>query len=114
MTEQQRELGKKGKIVMVGRDIGTVVLPKADLKIFLEASVEERAKRRHAEVLARRGKESYQEILSSMKRRDEIDSQRSLAPLKPADDAIIIKTDGKTRDQVVHEILNLIYSTQRN
>jgi cytidylate kinase len=112
MTEQQREIGKRGNIVMVGRDIGTVVLPKADLKIFLEASIEERAKRRYAEVIARGGNDEYQEILKSMKKRDEIDSRRSLAPLKPADDAITIKTDGKTRDQVVNEILNLIIFSQ--
>jgi cytidylate kinase len=112
MTEQQREIGKRGNIVMVGRDIGTVVLPKADLKIFLEASIEERAKRRYAEVIARGGNDEYQEILKSMKKRDEIDSRRSLAPLKSADDAITIKTDGKTRDQVVNEILNLIIFSQ--
>jgi CMP/dCMP kinase len=113
MTEQQREIGKRGNIVMVGRDIGTVVLPKADLKIFLEASIEERAKRRYAEDIARGGKDDYLEILRSMKKRDEIDSRRSLAPLRPAEDAIIIKTDGKTRDQVVDEILNLVFFKQQ-
>lgn len=112
MTAQQKIIGAKGSIVMVGRDIGTVVLPDADLKIFLEASVKERAKRRHAEVISRQGTETFQEILNSMKRRDEIDSKRSLAPLKPAADAHIIKTDGKKKDEVVQEILNLIYSNQ--
>jgi cytidylate kinase len=110
MTAQQKIVGAKGNIVMVGRDIGTVVLPDADLKIFLEASAEERAKRRHAEVIGRKGTETFQEILDSMKKRDEIDSKRSLAPLKPAPDAHIIKTDGKNKDEVMQEILNLIYS----
>lgn len=108
MTKQQKAIGAKGNIVMVGRDIGTVVLPKADLKIFLEASIEERARRRHAEVIARGGSDSFSEILKSMRRRDEIDSARSLAPLKPAEDAKIIKTDGKSKDQVVDEILAMI------
>jgi CMP/dCMP kinase len=108
LTKQQKAIGAKGNIVMVGRDIGTVVLPKADLKIFLGASVEERARRRYSEVISRGGTESLSEILNSMMRRDEIDSGRSLAPLKPAEDAKIIKTDGKSKDQVVDEILALI------
>lgn len=109
MTAQQKIIGAKGNIVMVGRDIGTVVLPNADLKIFLEASAEERAKRRYAEVIGRKGMETFQEILDSMKKRDEIDSKRSLAPLKPAPDAHIIITDGKNKDEVIREILKLIY-----
>lgn len=108
LTAQQKTLGANGNIVMVGRDIGTVVLPDADLKIFLEASVEERARRRYAEVMDRKGTETYQDILDSMKKRDEIDTKRSLAPLKPAHDAHIIMTDGKNKDEVVQEILNLI------
>ena len=108
MTTQQRIIGKQGNIVMVGRDIGTVVLPDADLKIYLEASVEERAYRRYKEVLEHEGIETYQEILESMRRRDEIDSQRSLAPLKPAKDAIIISTDSKNKEQVIQEILHLM------
>jgi cytidylate kinase len=108
LTAQQRIFGKKGNIVMVGRDIGTVVLPNADLKIYLDASVEERAHRRFKEALKIGEKVTYQGILESMKRRDEIDSQRSLAPLKPANDAIIISTNGKNREQVIKEILNLI------
>jgi len=108
MTARQRNIGKQGNIVMVGRDIGTVVLPDADLKIYLEASVEERAYRRFKEVLEHKGNETYQEILESMRRRDEIDSQRSIAPLKPAKDAIIISTDGKNKEQVIEEILRLM------
>jgi cytidylate kinase len=108
MTAQQRIFGKQGNIVMVGRDIGTIVLPDADLKIYLEASIEERACRRYKEFLERGENGTYQEILKSMKRRDEIDSQRSLAPLKPAKDAIILLTDGKNKEQVIKEILGLI------
>jgi len=108
MTAQQRIFGKQGNIVMVGRDIGTVVLPDADLKIYLEASVEERSQRRYKEVLEHEGNGTYQEILESMRRRDEIDSQRSLAPLKPAKDAIIISTNSKNKEQVLKEILRLI------
>jgi cytidylate kinase len=108
MTLQQRIFGNKGNIVMVGRDIGTVVLPEADLKIYLEASAEERAQRRFKEVLEHEGIETYQEILESMRHRDEIDSQRSLAPLKPAKDAIIVSTDGKNKKQVIQEILCIL------
>jgi len=108
MTAQQRIFGQQGNIVMVGRDIGTVVLPDADLKIYLEASVEERSQRRYKEVLEHEGNGTYQEILESMRRRDEIDSQRSLAPLKPAKDAIIISTNSKNKEQVLKEILRLI------
>jgi CMP/dCMP kinase len=113
MTVQQQTIGAKGHIVMVGRDIGTVVLPKAELKIYLEASVEERAMRRHREVIARKGIETFQEILDSMKRRDEIDIGRSLAPLVPASDAHIIMTDGKSKNEVVQEILNLIITNEK-
>jgi cytidylate kinase len=108
LTIQQRLIGKKGNIVMVGRDIGTVVLPDADIKIYLEASVEERARRRYKEALQNGGNDTYQGILESMKRRDEIDSRRSLAPLKPAKDAITISTESKNREQVIKEILSLI------
>ncbi len=108
LTHRQREIAKSGRIVMVGRDIGTVVLPKADLKIYLKASVEERAKRRYKEEMERGKNVKYDEILSSMSRRDEIDSLRKLAPLKPAKDAIIISTDGKSVNGVLQEILNIL------
>ena len=105
MTCQQRRIGERGRVVMVGRDIGTVVLPNADLKIYLDASVEERAKRRYKEVVARgRGEESYEEILSSMRRRDKIDSTREIAPLIPAEDANIIVSDGLSIDGVLLKI----------
>ncbi|PKO17327.1 MAG: cytidylate kinase [Chloroflexi bacterium HGW-Chloroflexi-10] len=110
MTAKQREIGKRGQIVMVGRDIGTVVLPDADLKIYLDASVEERAKRRFLE-LVNRGKDAvFETIMIDMQRRDQIDSTRSIAPLKPAVDAKIVNSDQMTIDEVYQYILEMIVS----
>ncbi|MHC1784483.1 MAG: (d)CMP kinase [Anaerolineaceae bacterium] len=108
MTEQQRRIGLRGSVVMVGRDIGTVVCPQADLKIFLVASAEERARRRFEEVINRGGQADYEDILNSIRRRDEIDSNRVVAPLKPAEDAVIVNTDNHTAEQVFREILKQI------
>jgi CMP/dCMP kinase len=105
MTEQQRRIGRRGSVVMVGRDIGTVVLPDADLKIYLVASVEERARRRMEEQQLRGGSMSYNDILTSMKQRDAIDSTRTVAPLKPADDAIILNTDGLNIEEVLQRVI---------
>ena len=112
LTEEQRRFGKKGSIVMVGRDIGTVVMPDADLKIFLKASAEERAKRRFTEEKERNEEISYQDILDNIKKRDRIDSSRKLAPLVAAADAIEVDTDGKTKEQVVEDIYNLAISVK--
>jgi len=90
MTAQQRRIGLVGRVVMVGRDIGTVVLPEADLKIYLDASVEERACRRLAECLARGETTRFEQVLAAMKLRDQIDSGRAMAPLHPAEDAVIV------------------------
>lgn len=106
MTRQQRRIGHRGNVVMVGRDIGTIVLPDADLKFYIEASAEVRAERRHLEVNQRGSGETYTEILSSLKKRDAIDSNRVIAPLKPAEDAIIINTDNLTKDEVVEKLLS--------
>jgi cytidylate kinase len=113
MTGQQRRIGRRGSVVMVGRDIGTVVCPDADLKIYLDASAEERARRRCREVIDRGGLADYDEILLAIRRRDDIDSNRVLAPLKPADDAIIIDTDNSTVEQVYREILELVQKKTR-
>lgn len=107
MTSQQRRIGAQGNVVMVGRDIGTVVCPDAGLKIFLDASAEERAKRRHEEMVARGEKANYAEILVSTRKRDEIDRNRPIAPLVPAHDAISLNTDGLSVDTVVEKILAL-------
>lgn len=93
---------------MVGRDIGTVVLPEADLKIYLDASVEERARRRYVELQARQENVSYDEILETMKMRDQIDSTREVAPLRPAEDAVILDSDHLTVDQVIEKVRQLL------
>jgi cytidylate kinase len=108
MTAQQRRIGQRGQVVMVGRDIGTVVLPEADLKIYLDASVEERARRRYLEMQQRGEKISYQSILSSMRRRDQIDSTREVAPLRPANDAVILNSDGITAEEVLERVKALL------
>ena len=95
-------------IVMVGRDIGTVVLPDAPLKIYLDAPVEERARRRFVE-LQQRGKETpFDQVLADMQERDRIDSQRAIAPLRPADDAHIIGTAGLRAEEIVARIIALV------
>lgn len=93
---------------MAGRDIGTVVLPQADLKIYLDASVESRALRRQKELSGRGIELPFEEILESMIKRDQIDSTRATAPLKPADDAVIIQTDNLTVQEVYNKILELL------
>lgn len=104
MTEQQRRIGLRGKVVMVGRDIGTVVLPEAPVKIYLDATVEERARRRFKELMQRGEKSDYQEILANLKSRDQIDSTRKVAPLKIAQDAHYLLSDNMTIEQVVAKI----------
>ena len=106
LSRQQRRIGQRGKVVMVGRDIGTVVLPEADLKIYLDASAEERAKRRFDEMLARGAKVDYDNILARVIERDRIDSTRDVAPLKAADDAIVVDSDKLNIDQVFKLVLN--------
>jgi len=105
LSAQQRRIGQRGNVVMVGRDIGTVVLPDADLKIYLDASAEERARRRYDEILARGGNADYDEILAKVIERDRIDSTREVAPLKIADDAIVIDSDKLNAEEVFQHIL---------
>lgn len=107
LSAQQRRIGLRGKVVMVGRDIGTVVLPEADLKIYLDASAEERARRRSDELIARGEQADYNTILKKIIERDRIDSTRAVAPLRPADDAIIINTDDLDAEQVSSRVLEL-------
>lgn len=109
LTAQQRRIGLRGDVVMVGRDIGTVVLPEAPLKIYLDASAEERARRRYREVQARGNQvQSYESILDNVKRRDAIDSSRATAPLKAAPDAVIIDSTDLSVDEVVACVEQLI------
>lgn len=107
LSEQQRRIGLRGRVVMVGRDIGTVVLPEADLKVYLDASAEERARRRYDEIIARGDKADYEEILQKVIERDRVDSTRAIAPLRPADDAIIIDSDKMDAEQVFTRVLDL-------
>ena len=107
MVSQQRKLAERGRVVMAGRDIGTVVLPWAELKIFLTASTEERARRRHRELLRRGENSSLEIVLSDLKKRDEMDINRTISPLKPAEDAVIINTEGVSLEQVVDKIYTL-------
>jgi cytidylate kinase len=108
LVERQRRLAERGKALLAGRDIGTVVLPDAGLKVYLLASSEERARRRHLELRNLGHEEDYDSILSSLKARDKIDSERELAPLKPAEDALMIDTDHKSPEQVVEEIIQAL------
>lgn len=110
LSAQQRRIGKRGNMVMVGRDIGTVVLPEAELKIYLDASVEERARRRYLELRARQEPAEYNQILRAMRRRDHIDSNRKVAPLRPASDAYILCSDGLDADQVLELAKAMVYS----
>ena len=104
---EQRRLAQRGKIVMAGRDIGTVVLPWAELKIFLTASTEERARRRYKELLKRGDNSSLEIVLADLKKRDEMDINRTISPLKPAEDAITINTENLSLEQVVDKIYTL-------
>ncbi len=96
---------ENGGAVLEGRDIGTVVFPDADVKFFLTASAEERARRRHAELRAKGDPQSFEEVLADQLRRDRDDSQRAVAPLRPADDAIVIDTTGTPLADVVDRIV---------
>ncbi|MCK4976670.1 MAG: (d)CMP kinase [Anaerolineales bacterium] len=108
LSAQQRRIGMRGKVVMVGRDIGTVVLPEADLKIYLDASVEERARRRYVELQARGENAKLDDILEAMRMRDQIDSTRDVAPLRPASDAVLIDSDNLDIDQVLAQVERLV------
>ncbi len=112
LTEQQRRIASEGRVVMVGRDIGTVVLPDAELKIFLRASAEERARRRLKDRRAQGQNGSYEEILAAIKERDKQDIEKPISPLVPADDAVIIDTDGLNIEAVMGEIKRLVESDE--
>jgi len=108
MTELQQKIGQKGGLIAEGRDMGTVVFPQADFKFFLTASLEVRVDRRHRERVDRGENISRNHIYSELKKRDEQDTRRALAPLKPAEDAEIIDTTTLNIDQVVDFILKSI------
>jgi len=108
MVSLQQKAAKKGLILMDGRDIGTVVLPDAEVKIFLTASVEERASRRFKENESLGNHEDYKEVLEAIKMRDFKDSNRELNPLRMADDAILVDTTNMTIEEVVNKIIEII------
>ena len=111
LVEKQRAIAKGGRIVMAGRDIGTNVLPNAELKVYLDVSLEEQARRRHYDVIQRGEEADYDTILAELKRRDEIDSKRAANPLRPAEDAVHIDTDRLNAEGVVSEILRIVERT---
>lgn len=108
MVDLQRNIAKNNNVIMDGRDIGTHVLPKASYKFFLTASIEERANRRRMELNNKGFKVSTDDIMTEIGKRDKMDSERSVSPLKPAEDAIMIDTTSKSIQSVVDEIITLI------
>ena len=104
----QRDMAETNRVIMDGRDIGTVIFPNADIKIFLTASVEDRARRRHEELLGKGQQSDYGQVLSDMIQRDKNDSTRDAAPLKPSDDAIVVDTTGNELEKSVSIILEII------
>ena len=108
MVAQQRRMAAEAPVVMVGRDIGTNVLPDAPAKLFLEASAEERGRRRQRDLQASGLDVSYHEVLANLELRDTIDSQRTEAPLRPADDAVLVATDGLSVEQVVEHVMEVV------
>lgn len=108
LTAAQREIGERGRVVMVGRDIGTVVMPAADLKIYLDASARARAERRYREKLAGAGEADFAAILANVEGRDQVDSTRANAPLRIAPDAVRIDTENLDADQVFAVVFRLV------
>lgn len=108
MTRQQQRIAQETSVVMDGRDIGTVVLPDADYKFFLVASVRERARRRYLELEAKGVHQDYEELVKDLAERDRLDSTRDLAPLKQATDAVLIDTDHLNENEVLEKIIEII------
>lgn len=109
LREQQRTIGRQGRVVMVGRDIGAVVMPDADFKVFLLASPEERARRRHAELLRKGQQIDYDTVYADLRRRDALDARNTLQP----SDAHIIQSDGLTPADVVGELIAMLEQRSR-
>lgn len=108
LVDMQRGMAEKYDVIMDGRDIGTVILPNADLKIFLTADVRDRAHRRYEELRAKGMEKPFDEVLAEMEKRDEQDTQRAAAPLKAADDAVLLDTSGNTLEESIDEVCRLI------
>ncbi len=108
LLDMQRSLARTHNVVMDGRDIGTVVLPDADVKLFLTAAPEDRARRRHAELLERGQQADFATVLKDLEERDRNDSTRASAPLCQAEDALLVDTTGNTLDQSFEILLNTV------
>lgn len=108
LFDLQRDIAAKNNCIMDGRDIGTVVLPKAQVKIFLTASPEARAKRRFIELQAKGAKDTFEQVLADLKQRDYNDSHRAVAPLKPADDSVLVDTTALTLEASVEKVIEVI------
>ena len=104
----QRGMAEKYDVIMDGRDIGTVILPNAELKIFLTADVRDRARRRYEEQCAKGMEKPFDEVLAEMEQRDEQDTKRAAAPLKAAEDAVLLDTSGNTLEESIDEVCRLI------
>ena len=108
LLEMQREFARRDNVIMDGRDIGTVVLPDAGIKIFLTATDEDRARRRYDELLLKGQDVTFERVLSDMRIRDKQDSGRAVAPLVPADDAITVDTTGNTLEKSIEVLKEII------
>ena len=108
VTPIQRKMGESQNIIMEGRDIGTVVFPNADVKIFLDCSLEERANRRYKQDIENGMKVTYEEVLESIKERNKLETEREIAPFVKAEDAIVVDTTHLSIEEVVNEILKII------
>lgn len=108
LLELQKNIAEENNVVMDGRDIGTVILPDAKVKLFLTASPEDRARRRYDEMIARGETARYQDVLDDIKKRDEADSHRAVAPLRPADDAVIVDTTGYELEQSFKKLVSIV------
>ncbi len=104
----QREIGRSGRVVMAGRDIGTVVMPDAPVKVWLDASLEERARRRQRDLAARGVVVSLEDVKAELAERDRRDAERAVAPMRPAEDAVVIDTDGRSIEDVVRLVIKVI------
>jgi cytidylate kinase len=113
MVRRQRQFGQRGHVVMVGRDIGTVVMPDAPLKLYIIASPEERARRRWRDRQAQGHANHFADILADVVRRDKIDGNREHSPMRPAEDAVVIDTTGRTVETLVAEIMEMVVASFR-
>ncbi len=110
LLDLQRDIARKNNVIMDGRDVGTVILPNAEVKIFLTANVEVRARRRHRELMAKglETPDTFERVLKEVAERDKADSERATAPLKPAEDAMLVDTSDMDFEQSVQTVINII------